>query len=77
MREFVSIWHAISNTQDLNDLEDTISGDGRRLGNTTQVVPTKFSSQRTSVDLKSVPFGKQERNQNVVFSHGRCCTTEL
>jgi hypothetical protein len=37
------------------------------MGNTTQVVPTKFSSQRTYVDLKTVSFGKQERNQNVVF----------
>jgi hypothetical protein len=49
----------------------------RRMSNTTQVMPTKFSLQRTFVELKSVPFGKQERNQNVSFSHGRCCTTEF
>jgi hypothetical protein len=45
VRNFVSLWHAISSTQDLNDLEDTIFGDERRMGNTIQVVHTKFNSQ--------------------------------
>jgi hypothetical protein len=35
-------------------------GDGRQMGNTVQVVLTKFSSQQTSVNLISIPFGKQK-----------------
>jgi hypothetical protein len=46
------------------------------MGNTVQVVPTKFSSQQTSVKLKSIPFGKQKLNQNVVSLYGLCCTTK-
>jgi hypothetical protein len=76
MREFVSLWHSISSTHSLNDLNDTIFGDGRQMGTTVQVVPTKFSSQQTSVKLKSIPVGKQKLNQSVVSLLGLCCTTK-
>jgi hypothetical protein len=52
-------------------------GDGRQMGNTVQVVPTKFSSQQTSVKLNSILFGKQKLNQSVVSLLGLCCTTKF
>jgi hypothetical protein len=48
----------------------------RQMGNTVRVVPTKFSSQQTSVKLNSIPFGKQKLNQSVVSLLGLCCTTK-
>jgi hypothetical protein len=48
-------------------LKTPFLGDGRQTGNTVQVVPTKFSSQRTSVKLKSIPFGKQKTEPKCRF----------
>lgn len=46
VREFVSLWQAIINMQDLNDLDDTIYWKWKNDGQyTPQVVLTKFSLQ--------------------------------
>jgi hypothetical protein len=77
VRHFVSLWHAISSTQDLNDLEEAISWQWTTDGQYSTSSAYKIQFTMNFCRIKISPIWKAKTEPKCRFSRGHYYTTEF